>query len=81
MVNNVEYIMSHHWIDKWWIIMKWIKESFKETCTMELLMYLKPKPQNFIRHNFVICWQYTQCILAMLDPPKDNISHWFCWKL
>jgi len=42
---------------------------------MLFFMYLKPKPQNFIRHNFVICWQYTQCILAMLDPPKNIISH------
>jgi hypothetical protein len=77
MVNNVEYIMSHHWIDKWWITMKWINESFKETSTTEFLMYLKPNLQKIIRHNFVVCWQYTQCILAMLDPPKNIISIYF----
>jgi len=42
---------------------------------MEFLMYLKLNLQKFIRHNFVICWQYTQCILVTLDTVKDIISH------
>jgi hypothetical protein len=40
------------------------------------LDYLRPKLQQFIKHNFVMRWQDTQCRLAMVNLPCDCIlSH------
>jgi hypothetical protein len=55
---------------------KWIKEVFKETSTKDFLAYLKPNLQKFIKHNFVACWQDSQCRLAMFDLLEDVLlSH------
>ncbi len=52
---------------------KRIREVFKETSTTKFLTYLKLNLQKFIKHNFVVSWQDTQCRLTMSDLPKDVI--------
>lgn len=58
------------------VVKKRIQEVFKETTSVEFLQYLKPNLQKFIKHNYVACWQDSQCHLAMETIPEGVlISH------
>ena len=53
-----------------------LTESYKETPPHELVNYLIPTLQKFIRHNYVARWQDSQCKLAMSSLPKGFLlSH------
>jgi hypothetical protein len=55
---------------------KCIKEAFKETTPGEFIMYLKPKIERFVTHNFIANWQDDQCKKMMENAPAGVlISH------
>ncbi len=46
---------------------------YKKTTSNEMIDYLKPKFQHFVKHNFVVCWEDKQFKAYLKAFPNQSV--------